>query len=141
MNPTEDDGTGIPLLFSDPSQLQRVPGEVGKLDHIIPLIMMAHDDQITAQSLLRLLDALTQLSMGQVPISVRQCRMGQGETFRVHMDSSLCWMSRLISKASTEWVSQPREIPLTPVSATCRAVSGVMPPDASVQILPSIHAT
>ena len=36
------------------------------------------------------------------------------------------------SKLRTVWVSQPREIMSTPVSATARTVSGVMPPEASV---------
>ena len=59
---------------------------------------------------------------------------GNGAPLRVaHRPSAQGARSRATSSWRTEWVRQPAEIRSTPVSATARTVSGVMPPDASTR--------
>src|SRR5262249_15852888 len=49
--------------------------------------------------------------------------------------------SMAMSRARTEWVSAPTEMASTPVSATSRTVSIVMPPDASSRARPFVIRT
>lgn len=69
MNATEHDIAGSALPFSNSGQLQGVPSEIGEAKHLVPLIMMPHHHQISAQCILGLLNPLIHFPIGQVAVT------------------------------------------------------------------------
>ncbi len=98
-------------------QAQRVAHEIGDVLHLRDLVVVGQDHGV---------------SLG-----------GEGAHLRVQGVDGVggqrghgCTSSEM-SSARTEWVSAPIEIASTPVSATARTVSRVMPPEASSRTRPA----
>ena len=58
---TEDDELGVGMLAHMAGKLERVAGVVGKLDHLVALVVMAQDDEAAAELLPGGGDALVHL--------------------------------------------------------------------------------
>ena len=69
---TENDELRFGMFGDLAGEAERIAGVVGKLDHFVPLIVMAEDDQAAAQRRLRRHNAPVELFVGQAKIALGQ---------------------------------------------------------------------
>jgi hypothetical protein len=75
----EDDPTGVRPLGAEPGELVRVAGDVGVLDHVVPLVVMPQHDERAPKARLGLADARRQDGVVQLEIG-----LGYGQDAGTH---------------------------------------------------------
>ena len=78
MHAAEDDELGVGVLADLAGELERVAGVVGELDHLVALVVMAEDDEATAELGLRRGDAAVHLLVGETEVFLGQ-RLALGD--------------------------------------------------------------
>ena len=72
MDAAEDDELGVVPVRGGARELQRVAGEVGELDHLVALVVMAEDDDALAERRLGGGDPRVHLVVGEAQVFLRE---------------------------------------------------------------------
>ena len=67
----EDDVGGRVVVRREPGQFERVTAGIGPLDDLVPLVVVAEDEQSFAKSRPRITNALVRLNVGQLTEAFR----------------------------------------------------------------------